>query len=100
MKNIKKNSVLPRITKLVINNKCAVPSNDYFVKLKTLEYADLKSLENIKIALSITNKLRLERLNNTAFSNKQRKEIELISSIEAFKVVDSLIRSIESSINE
>lgn len=87
------------VSKLLVNSKCQLPLNDYVVKLKGLEYQNIQSLEKSTIALSIVKQISEERLNNTNLSNRQKKQIQLIASIEAFKTLDSLIRSIEDTIN-
>lgn len=98
-KTEKRNRIHPIISKLVASSKHEMPLNEYIVKLKNLEYIHIKSLEDSTLALSIVKQIIAQRLSYTNLSNKQKKEVELIALIEAFKTLDSLIRSIENSIN-
>lgn len=83
------------VIKLVNNNSSNLNRDDYHFRLKMLEFNGLKTHTMLKKGLSATEMLLKERLKHSSLNNKQKAEVLLVAEMEAYKVVDGLLRSID-----
>ena len=60
-----------------------------------LEFNNIKTLEAAKMGTAVTIKAMKERLKNSSLSNKQKAEFLLVAEMEAYRIVDGLIKSVE-----
>lgn len=81
----------------IVNNSSNFNRDDYHYRLKMLEFNGLKTLDMLKRGLTATGKVTKERLKNSSLNNKQKAEVLLVAEMEAFRVVDGLIRSMEEN---
>lgn len=92
----KKESVHAQVIKQLNNsNQENLNREDYHFRLKMLEFNKIKTLETVTMGISVAQKAIKERLKNSSLNNKQKGEILLVATMEAYKVVDGLIKSIE-----
>lgn len=95
----KKTIVYSTVLKL-LNSLLQVEPAPYHYRIKMLEINNIKTLEANKMGISAAQNLIKNRLEKSSLSNKQKAEVLLVAQIEAHRVVDGLIQSMEDTAKE
>lgn len=90
----KQRKIKEKVLKL-LNNSSSLTQEQLYYEFKMLEFVEIKTFEAAKIAVRVIRDEVNKRLNNSKLTNKQKQEILLVAQLEAFKIIDVLIKPIE-----
>ena len=60
-----------------------------------LEFHNIKTVQTATMGVAVAQNAMKDRLKNSSLSNKQKAEVLLVAEMEAYRVVNGLINSIE-----
>lgn len=83
-----------------LNNFSLINKGEYHYRLKMLEFNNIKTLQTATMGIVVTQNAMKDRLKNSSLGNKQKAEVLLVAEMEAYRVVDGLIKSTEENLKE